>query len=301
MKRKRLSKLGADLLSNVGLAAALPGDPIPLQVNLNTEVPIGFFEEAAKLPIRTQCRGIGGKKECMGTTCTPGAANKHAESLFLLPGEETFLRREMEKAGIEWKWNRDAPRVLFMEEACPYHQEDDTCGIKEFMPFVCRSYPLRAHKGGEDSLVVMSAIACPFHVGVSQEAQNDPHYNAWTNAWRVAMQFIPEHWWVEFKRSVPQGYMNLFNAIGERDLAAGRLPISTIVKWADKDCRECEGAGFTVFDNEKRLCETCMTTEKKQRIMSSLSSRKRRLKANWDSLKKKQSQRTRKKRKGRKG
>ena len=292
----KLTRLGKDLLANTGLASTLPGSPIPVTVPLPkppTEVPEAFFEEVASLPVRTTCRGIvaGEEKVCMGAVCDPGTENNHGASMFLLPGEEKYLRKRMATAGIPWKWKRRPPMVVGMQETCPYHDDTKhTCGLSDFMPFVCRSFPVRGQKEAEDSMRIMSAITCAFHLGT--RAKEDPHYNAWITAWNSLIPLVPDPWWQHFRRFIPQGFVSMFNLIGSKDLAAGRIPVDSLIRYAQtqkacKKCVLCEGAAFVVRKDDrgvvKEIC-SCVTPEMKQEVLSSLSSPRQTHRGDWERL-----------------
>ena len=230
------------------------------------EIPEGFFDEIYALPTGTQCRVPGLVKNCF-KTCEPSPDSAQGENLFLLPGEEEYLRKKFGDADVEYLWTQRPPAVVRLKESCPYHQEG-VCSIHDLRPFTCRSYPLRCHKIGDRSLAIFSAIGCPFNVPTPEDLATNEHHRRWIGAWKALMPYLSERWWTSFIRACPAGFRHVGDIIDPREEG---VPFYMARRHASPDCEDCQGAGLS----EQGICH-CIDKKARKKLLHEFQQHRKR-------------------------
>lgn len=234
----------------------------------NHGIPWDLLDEIYLLRTYPQCRVYGADKKC-NDACEPGPSNNHGSNIFLLPGEDAYLRNRFTRIGIQYKWHNPPPVVVSLNGECPYHV-NNICSIHDLRPMICRSYPLRCHKFGSKSLSVYTSIVCPYGVSQSGDILDSPHHRTWIGAWKSVMPYIDDDWWAAFERACPSGMSHLGDII---DPDEESIPIHMATLGADRLCQKCGGTGI----GDGGLCELCSNNRgAKRRIKRAVMDKKNR-------------------------
>lgn len=223
--------------------------------------PAQMFSELYGLPTYTYCKNTRGSVDNCHSVCEPGRTNPaRGTSLFLLPGEDVYLRQVFESNSIEWEWKNKPHAVVGIDAECPYFK-DGRCRIYRFRPFVCRSYPIRCHKFGEHSLMVYAAQGCRYSKFSVDEMRGDVHSRVWINAWKAVMPHVLDTWWRQFHRACPAGYQLVFYFLDTRDIANRIVPDTLTRQYAGKNCKDCNGSG--IDSTSGRVCRCISKSRRK--------------------------------------
>jgi Fe-S-cluster containining protein len=242
--------------ADVSIATAVDEEPELQSDKPIPSVPWALFDEIYALPAAPVCMTKGTEKDCT-SVCEPGVSDRYSENVFLLPGEDHYLKAKFTAAGVEWKWPHSRSVVVPLGKVCPYY-EDRVCTIHDLRPFTCRSYPLRCHKVGAFSLSMFSALGCPFSC---KSSNPDPHHSVWLGAWKALQPYIPDKWWVAFERGCPAGFKHLGIVLDSREKG---VPVEVLKPFAQKSCPECHGTGIS--PQARGVC-SCIDHRKRKEIL----------------------------------
>lgn len=260
-----------DILRGIGISGIVSSssfDEDRIDTEENNPIPFDLFDQIYQIPTAPQCRVKGLVKDCH-KTCEPGEDNRHGENLFLLPGENDYLRERLSAEGIEYQWT-NTPVAVTLNSSCPYHQ-NGVCTIHDLRPFTCRSYPLRCHRIGEHSISVWSAMGCPYNCPTPESLREDEHHKRWIGAWKAVMPYLSDRWWTSFIRACPAGFRHVGDILDPREKG---VPVQMIQRHADPHCDKCSGSGM----REKDICP-CIDRKSLRKIERDINQHRKRFHA----------------------